>query len=78
VIGTKAAGTEELIRDGLTGLLYEPGNADQLAEKIEYLYRNPELRKQIGKKGRDWAVRTFTIDNYTSGLLDVIERTILV
>jgi glycosyltransferase involved in cell wall biosynthesis len=78
VIGAKAAGTEELIRDGLTGLLYEPGNADQLAEKIEDLYWNPELRRQIGKKGRDWSVRTFTIDNYTSGLLDVIERTILV
>jgi glycosyltransferase involved in cell wall biosynthesis len=76
VIGTKAAGTQELIQDGITGLLYEPDNPEQLAEKIEYLYWNPELRTKLGEKGRDWAVSTFTIDNYTSALLEVIKRTI--
>jgi glycosyltransferase involved in cell wall biosynthesis len=75
VIGAKAAGTQDLIQDGLTGLLYESGNPEQLAEKIEYLYSNPELRTRLGEKGRDWAVSTFTVDAYTSGLLEVMKRT---
>jgi glycosyltransferase involved in cell wall biosynthesis len=75
VIGAKAAGTQDLIQDGLTGLLYESGNPEQLAEKIEYLYFNPELRTKLGEKGRDWAVSTFTVDAYTSGLLEVMKRT---
>lgn len=76
VIGAYAAGTQELIQDGLTGLFYESGNTEQLAEKIEYLYRNPELRIRLGENGRDWALATFTIDNYISGLQEIIKRTI--
>jgi glycosyltransferase involved in cell wall biosynthesis len=74
VIGAHAAGTQELIQDGLTGLFYESGNAEQLAEKIEYLYSHPELRIKLGEKGRDWAVGTFTVENYTSGLLEVMRQ----
>jgi glycosyltransferase involved in cell wall biosynthesis len=74
VIGAYAAGTQELIQDGLTGLFYESGNAEQLAEKIEYLYSNHEFRTKLGEKGRDWAVSTFTIENYTSGLLEVMKQ----
>jgi glycosyltransferase involved in cell wall biosynthesis len=74
VIGAYAAGTQELIQDDLTGLFYESGNAEQLAEKIEYLYINPELRIKLGEKGREWAVKRFNIKNYTSGLLEVIKE----
>jgi glycosyltransferase involved in cell wall biosynthesis len=74
VIGAYAAGTQELIQDGVTGLFYESGNAEQLAEKIEYLYSNPKLRIKLGENGRDWAADRFTIENYTSGLLEVIKQ----
>jgi glycosyltransferase involved in cell wall biosynthesis len=74
VIGAYAGGTQDLIQDGLTGLFYESGNTEQLAEKIEYLYSNPELRIKLGEKGRDWAANTFTIENYTSGLLGVVKQ----
>lgn len=74
VIAANAGGTQDLIQDGLTGLFYQSGNAEELAEKIEYLYDNPELRIKLGEKGRDWAVKTFTIENYTSGLLEVINQ----
>jgi glycosyltransferase involved in cell wall biosynthesis len=74
VIGAYAAGTQELIQDGLTGLFYESGNVEQLAEKIEYLDNHPELRIKLGEKARDWAVNTFSEKNYTSGLLAVINQ----
>jgi glycosyltransferase involved in cell wall biosynthesis len=74
VIGAYAGGTQDLIQDGLTGLFYESGNTEQLAEKIEYSYNNPELRIKFGEKGRDWVANTFTMENYTSGLLGVIKQ----
>lgn len=74
VIGAYAAGTQELIQDGHTGLFYESGNAVQLAEKIEYLYSDAELRIKLGKNGRDWALNRFNMENYTSGLLEVIKQ----
>lgn len=76
VIGAYAAGTQELIKDGVTGLFYESGNVEQLSQKIEYLYSNRDLCIKLGEKGRDWAVNTFTVENYTSGLLEVINQAI--
>ena len=46
--GTGAAG--RLVIDNETGLLFEPNNADCLAEKIETLVDNPGLTKTLGEK----------------------------
>jgi glycosyltransferase involved in cell wall biosynthesis len=39
----------ELVVDGVTGLLAEPGDAAGLAECIARLLRSPELRRQVGE-----------------------------
>lgn len=45
-------GPKDIIRDGEDGLLVENGNIEQLAEKINYLIENEEIRKEMGKKAR--------------------------
>jgi glycosyltransferase involved in cell wall biosynthesis len=42
----------EVLRDGETGLLIEPGNADQLADRIVELAGDPALRERLGAAGR--------------------------
>lgn len=42
----------EVLRDGETGLLIEPGNAEQLAERIVELARDPAQRERLGAAGR--------------------------
>jgi len=42
VIGVNAGGVPELIREGITGELFECGNAGQLENKIRELWNNPE------------------------------------
>ena len=49
VIGTNSGGTKELIKENENGLLYSPGNIDELKEKIEYLYNNRKEIKRLGK-----------------------------
>jgi glycosyltransferase involved in cell wall biosynthesis len=64
VIGNASGGTTELIHDGETGLLYACGNHAQLADKIQYLYENPEERLKMGAAARIWAMDRFTQERY--------------
>jgi hypothetical protein len=61
---------EELIVDGETGLLFEPGRTDRLAEALERLVRDPELRRKVGENGSAWVRRERT---WTSNARKVIE-----
>jgi glycosyltransferase involved in cell wall biosynthesis len=52
VIISRAGGATELIEDEVTGLASPPGDPRALAAAIERLYRQPELRRQMGVAGR--------------------------
>ncbi|GAB3317531.1 hypothetical protein GCM10027299_08930 [Larkinella ripae] len=60
VIGSRMGGIPELIKDGVTGYTYEGGNAEDLADKIELLYRNPELTTAMGLEGRKEYLTNYT------------------
>lgn len=47
VVATRAVGTTDYVRDGVNGLLVEPGDAGALAEAIERLLRNPDLARRL-------------------------------
>jgi glycosyltransferase involved in cell wall biosynthesis len=68
VIGADNTATAELIHDGLNGLLYRTGDAQDLAGKIDYLYRHPDVASQLGSNGQAWAQRVFTRDRYSEQL----------
>jgi glycosyltransferase involved in cell wall biosynthesis len=72
VIGARCGATAELIEDGFNGLLYSFGDANELADKIANLYRNPTLAQNLGRNARAWAERTFTKERYAKELLTVI------
>jgi glycosyltransferase involved in cell wall biosynthesis len=51
VIGSRLGGIPELIDEEHTGLLCEPGNAADLAEKLRFLLERPELCREWGRNG---------------------------
>jgi glycosyltransferase involved in cell wall biosynthesis len=55
-------GPREIIRDGIDGLLVEPGNVLSLASKICYLIDNESIRKDMGRMARK-NVQRFNIEN---------------
>jgi glycosyltransferase involved in cell wall biosynthesis len=67
VVGSRIGGLPYTVTDGLTGLLFEPGNPLDLAEKICRLLDAPGLRHSMGLAGR----RRFEQDFMWP---DVIER----
>jgi len=64
VIGTDNGGTPEIILNGKTGYLYKYGEDEELAEKIAWLFDNPDLMKKMGDTGRKRIEENFTIDKY--------------
>lgn len=74
VIGSKRGGTVELIQDGVTGFLYEPGNTEMLADKIQLLIQDDVLRKQCGKNARQFAKENFMTDMCVKNICKVYQK----
>ena len=60
VIGSNIPGVRTLIKDGETGLLIPPEDSTALATCIDQLGRAPELRQELGKRGRQRIVEHYT------------------
>lgn len=74
VIGSNSGSTPELIKDSWNGLLYDASSPASLAEKIQILSTNQDLRKQIETNACQWANSKFTLKNYSSNLMDIVKE----
>lgn len=72
VIGARSAATSELIQEGVNGLLYNPADPKDLADKIQYLCENSDAGDRLVKNARAWVEKSFTIDRYREELLEVL------
>jgi glycosyltransferase involved in cell wall biosynthesis len=63
VIASKIGGIPETTNYGNAALLFEPGNVDQLTNKIERLYTNTDIREEFGRKARKYIVDYCSIDS---------------
>ncbi len=64
IIAANAGALPELIKDGHSGFLVNPHNAEDWAEKIIYFINNKELSNKIVKNAIDIAEREFSIINF--------------
>lgn len=72
LIGSNTGGTPEIIDDGKTGLLYEQGNPESLAEKIYIVYSDDNIRKKLAKAGYLFSQENFTPDNNVERVYQVL------
>lgn len=66
-------GPRDIISDGIDGLLVESGNTIELAEKINILIEDEEMRKQMGKQARINSER-FSMRNIAQQWKDLFEE----
>lgn len=62
VVATRVGGTPEIIKDGLTGLLVEPYDAEGLAEGLVRILSNHLLADALGTAARKSVVENYTIE----------------
>jgi glycosyltransferase involved in cell wall biosynthesis len=66
-VGTQAGGTPELMGEG-AGILVPPGDAEALAQALERLASEPELRAALARAGRARVEERFDVNRVASEL----------
>lgn len=74
VIASRVGGLPSVVDDGVTGMLVEPGNASELAEKIRALWEQPKLCRTMGEAGRAKALREYSPERYYERLMAAYDR----
>jgi L-malate glycosyltransferase len=62
VIASRVGGIPELITDKHDGLLFAPGNLDDLVEKLSHVIENEDLRHQLASSAAKTAAEQFPIE----------------
>jgi glycosyltransferase involved in cell wall biosynthesis len=80
VVATPTGGTPEIVMDGENGLLFRPGNPEDLAQKIVGLVDDSESHRKLAEAGKQTIMERFTIaimmDDIENFLQDVINVSI--
>lgn len=74
LVTSNTGGQPEIITDGVDGLLVPPDNPKALADAINKLILDPELRSKMGNAARETFERRFTYDKFYSKVMDVYQR----
>jgi glycosyltransferase involved in cell wall biosynthesis len=59
VIGTDAGGTPEILEEGKVGLLFPPDDHEKLADALEKVYKDSQLRNALGLTARQSAIQKY-------------------
>lgn len=76
VVATRVGGLSELVDDGASGYLVPAGAPGALADRIESLLDDPELRNRMGRAGRAKVVRDFNVAHEVGRLRDLHQSAI--
>jgi glycosyltransferase involved in cell wall biosynthesis len=68
VIASSAGGALEILSDGDTGLLVAPGDVTALRDSIEKLRCGEVLAKSLAERGRQCALKNFSVETMISGV----------
>jgi glycosyltransferase involved in cell wall biosynthesis len=76
VIASRHGGLGEIVQDGSTGLLFTPGDADDLAEKIKWAVAHPDEMTAMGRKAREVYESRYTPEKNYRMLMEIYEEAI--
>lgn len=73
VIASDIGGVGELMKENVNGYLFEPGNIDDLVEKMIMMN---EQKEEFGKRAKEIkeTVDAYSLESYTARLMDLIEE----
>ena len=73
VIGSQVGGIPEIVEDGVTGFLVQPGDETRLAERLRWVLEHPDEGQEMGRRARAFAESFFSTEAYTAGYQRVFE-----
>lgn len=76
VIASRLGPLADLVEDGVTGLLFEPGNVIDLASKLTWAQENPVRMGEMGRRARAKYEENFTAERNYQQLMAIYEEAI--
>ncbi len=76
VIASKIGGLAEMVDDGVTGLLFKPGDSEDLGYKMKELWENPGICERMGKASLKKANQEYSEGAYYKNLIGIYEKAI--
>lgn len=74
VIASRVGAFADVVDDNVTGILFDVGNPNDLAEKLRALYQNRGMCHKMGKAGREKAMARYGPQTVYGALMDAYER----
>jgi L-malate glycosyltransferase len=74
VVASRVGGNPELVEDGITGLLFESGDANALAEQLRRLIQQPQLREELAAAGAEKISTRFSIRNSVNQMQEIYDH----
>jgi glycosyltransferase involved in cell wall biosynthesis len=75
VVCSRLGGMAVLVEDHRTGLLFTPGDADDLGEKVEWAVTHPAEIGELGREARREFEQKYTAERNYSHLMEIYEGT---
>jgi glycosyltransferase involved in cell wall biosynthesis len=73
VVGSRVGGTPELIGNDERGLLFQPGDSNDLAAKLAMLIENESLRREFGAHAAEFARSKLSIEIAARRMAEIYE-----
>lgn len=70
-VATRVSGSEDIIANGLNGILVEPEQPAQMADALRCLIEDTELAQRLGREGRATVVREYQLTHIVQQCLDL-------
>jgi len=74
VIAARTGGLESLVENNKTGLLFEPGNEQDMAEKVVWAHEHPQEMDRMGQECRQEYEKKYTPEMNYQMLMDIYRR----
>lgn len=76
IVGACSGGIPEIVTDGVTGLLFQAGKAEDLAAQVIRLLRNPNLAAQLGQQAGERCAEQFSPEVVAKQSIDFYRETL--
>ena len=73
MIGGAHGGIPDIVEDGVTGTLVPHGNAERLADALQFLFANPDRAREMGAHGKDRVEKNFSFEQFQLRLARILD-----
>lgn len=76
VISTREAGIPDIVSENITGYLIGKNDVNALADKMQYLIENPEVRRRMGIAARRKFEEFYTLEIFERNFINILAKVI--